>query len=398
MSNKTMYYQRRQEARIVIKKALPNLRKLKTEQNQAEFNSLLLQAVPEIKNYINRRIKMAIEKGHFPKNKYATNDFIDQLFVETYDHIEEFDNEDEFSIWLYQMTNELLDDAFTKEEFDDYQDHLKKESFYNEYIIKQIDNPDARRIKFKDERKLTVGISKKDLLSTKVKQKSAFYNCFAITVRIYTNVFKEMHIKVFNTGKMEIPGIVEKSLLGIVKKELLCHLRKYMGDDLEFVNTDVDHNVLINSNFNCGFYVNREKLHHIMKSNKYGLETSYDPCSYPGVKCKYYYNIDKPNEDQTGRISKSDNNMTTNDIILSNKYLEISFMIFRTGSCLIVGNCNEEVLRFVYKYIVNLLFQEYHNICIKNKEKFVKIKNDKLKKRKFVVDYDYYNDIILKFK
>lgn len=286
----------------------------------------------------------------------------------------------------------------TKEEFEDYQYHLKKESFYNEYIIKQIDNPDARRIKFKDERKLTVGISKKDLLSTKVKQKSAFYNCFAITIRIYTHAFKEMHIKVFNTGKMEIPGIVEKSLLGIVKKELLCHLRKYMGDDLEFVNTDVEHNVLINSNFNCGFYVNREKLHHIMKSNKYGLETSYDPCSYPGVKCKYYYNIDKPNEDQTGRISKSDNNMTTNDIILSNKYLEISFMIFRTGSCLIVGNCNEEVLRFVYKYIVNLLFQEYHNICIKNKEKFVKIKNDKLKKRKFVVDYDYYNDIILKFK
>jgi len=127
-----MYYQRRQEARIVIKKALPNLRKLKTEQNQAEFNSLLLQAVPEIKNYINRRIKMAIEKGHFPKNKYATNDFIDQLFVETYDHIEEFDNEDEFSIWLYQMTNELLDDAFTKEEFDELfydniDDYLKQD-------------------------------------------------------------------------------------------------------------------------------------------------------------------------------------------------------------------------------------------------------------------------------
>ena len=286
----------------------------------------------------------------------------------------------------------------TKEEFEDYHDHLKKESFYNEYIIKQIDNPDARRIKFKDERKLTVGISKKDLLSTKVKQKSAFYNCFAITVRIYTNVFKEMHIKVFNTGKMEIPGIVEKSLLGIVKTELLCHLRKYMGDDLEFVNTDVEHNVLINSNFNCGFYVNREKLHHIMKSSKYGLETSYDPCSYPGVKCKYYYNIDKTEEEQTGRISKSDNNMTTNDIILSSKYLEISFMIFRTGSCLIVGNCNEEVLRFVYKYIVNVLFQEYHDICIQNKEKFVKIKNEKIKKRKFVVDYDYYNDTILKFK
>lgn len=286
----------------------------------------------------------------------------------------------------------------TKEEFEDYKQHIEKETFYNEYIIKQIDNPDARRIKFKDERKLTVGISKKDLLSTKVKQKSAFYNCFALTIRIYTNVFKEMHIKVFNTGKMEIPGIVEKSLLGVVKNEILYHLRQYMGDDLEFVNNEVEHNVLINSNFNCGFYINREKLHHIIKSNKYGLETSYDPCSYPGVKCKYYYNIDKPNEEQTGRISKSDNSMTTNDIILSNKYLEISFMIFRTGSCLIVGNCCETVLRFVYKYIVDMLFDEYYDISIQNKDKFVKIKNNKMKKRKYVVDYDYYNDTILKFK
>ena len=284
----------------------------------------------------------------------------------------------------------------TKDEFEVYQQNIKNERFCNEYIIKQIDNPDARRIKFKDERKLTVGISKKDLMTTKIKQKSAFYNCFAITIRIHTHVFKEMHIKVFNTGKLEIPGIVEKSLLGIVKKELLLHLRKYIGDDLDFVNTDVEHNVLINSNFNCGFYINRDKLHNILKSSKYGVETSYDPCSYPGVKCKYYYNIVKSYEEQTGKIERIDNNMTTNDIILSKKYLEISFMIFRTGSCLIVGNCNEDVLRFVYKYIVNMLFDEYHEICIKNKEKFVKLKTDKKKKKKIVVDYNYYNDTILK--
>ena len=286
----------------------------------------------------------------------------------------------------------------TKEAFEEYKQNLTQESFYNEYIIKQIDNPDARRIKFKDERKLTVGISKKDLLSTKIKQKSAFYNCFAITLRIFTDVFKEMHIKVFNTGKMEIPGIVEKSLLGIVKTELLHHLREYMGNDLDFVNNDVEHNVLINSNFNCGFYINREKLHHIIKGSKYGLETSYDPCSYPGVKCKYYYNIDKPPEEQSGQISKTDNTMTTNDILRSKKYLEISFMIFRTGSCLIVGNCDEDVLRFVYRYIVEMLFTEYYEISIQNKEKFVKIKNDKMKKRKIIVDYNYYNNSILNFK
>lgn len=127
-----MYSQRRQETRVILKKELPKLRKLKKEQNQAAFNELLLQVVPEIKYYIKRRINTAIAKGHFSKNKYATNDFIDQLFVETYDHIEEFNDEDEFSIWLYKMTNQLLEDAFTEEEFDklffnNIDDYLKQD-------------------------------------------------------------------------------------------------------------------------------------------------------------------------------------------------------------------------------------------------------------------------------
>ena len=282
----------------------------------------------------------------------------------------------------------------TKEEFEDYKQRIKNEKFYDEYIIKQIDNPDARRIKFKDERKLTVGISKKDLITTKIKQKSAFYNCFAITIRIFTTTYKEMHIKVFNTGKMEIPGIVDKTLLSIVKTELLQHLKKYIGDDIDFVNTDIEHNVLINSNFNCGFYINRDKLHNIMKSSKYGLETSYDPCSYPGVKCKYYYNIDKPWEEQNGKIARIDNNMTTNDIILSNKYLEISFMIFRTGSCLIVGNCNEVMLRCAFRFIKKILIEEYKNISSQNVLLTDKVPKKISKKKKYTVNYHYYNETI----
>jgi RNA polymerase sigma factor (sigma-70 family) len=75
--------------------------------------------VPDIRKYILKRIKTAIQKNHFPKNKYVPNDFIDQLFIETYDHIENLRNEDEFYVWLYKKTNELLDDAITEEEFDD---------------------------------------------------------------------------------------------------------------------------------------------------------------------------------------------------------------------------------------------------------------------------------------
>ena len=282
----------------------------------------------------------------------------------------------------------------TPEEYEEYKRKLLNERYYNEVIIKQINNPEARRIKFKDERKLTIGISKKDIITTKVKNKNAFYNCFAITLRFFKNEYKEMHVKVFNTGKLEIPGIVESDLLDHVKYEIINRLQIYIDKPLAFINQDVEHNVLINSNFNCGFYINRDILFNILKSPKYGLDVSFDPCSYPGVKCKYYYNIEKSDEEQDGRISNYDNNMTTNDIMLSKKYSEISFMLFRTGSCLIVGNCNELILRFVYNFIVNMLFTEYNSLRIKNKEKFIKKEITKVRKKKINVDYNYFIETI----
>ena len=49
--------------------------------------------------------------------------------------------------------------------------------------------------------------------------------------------------------------------------------------------------VLINSNFNCGFYINREALYDILRY-KYNIQSIYDPCSYPGIQCKFYFNPD----------------------------------------------------------------------------------------------------------
>jgi RNA polymerase sigma factor (sigma-70 family) len=119
MENQTSYYKIRKELRISIKQTLPNLKRLKKETDKAAFYDLLSEVIPDIRRYIIKRVKTAIQKNHFPKNKYVPNDFIDQLFIETYEHIENFSNEDEFYIWLYKKTYELLDDAITEEEFDD---------------------------------------------------------------------------------------------------------------------------------------------------------------------------------------------------------------------------------------------------------------------------------------
>ena len=211
--------------------------------------------------------------------------------------------------------------------------------------------------------------------SYRSRKKGAFYNCFVVILRIKDeDIFKEIHIKVFNTGKLEIPGIqkdnlLEKSLSVLVK--ILQDITK--NRELKYIK-DSESTVLINSNFNCGFYIDREKLFNILRFN-YGINSCYDPCSYPGIQCEFYYDIRKENnlgkqESKTEKKSEKDANI-----------LRISFMIFRTGSCLIVGKCNEEILIYIYKFIKDLLIREFPNIATSILTIKPVDKNKKIKKK-----------------
>ena len=271
----------------------------------------------------------------------------------------------------------------TEEEYNIVKEKLKDQYYYTENVIKQINNPEARRIKFKDERKITIGISKKDIMNSRGKVKNAFYNCFAIIIRfIYEGSFREIHVKIFNTGKLEIPGILNKEMLILIKEKILILLSTILPIIPEFVETHNEHNVLINSNFNCGFYINRDVLFHILR-NTYNIESSYDPCSYPGIKCKFYFNNERTIEQsqQNGTIDKEDRNMKVYELIESKKYTEVSFMIFRTGSVLIIGNCSEDILIYIYEFIREILQTSYKSIVVFEEKNPVKVKHPKIRKK-----------------
>lgn len=285
----------------------------------------------------------------------------------------------------------------TPEEYELIKEKLQGIYYYTENIIKQIHNPNARRIKFKDERKITIGISRKDIMNTRVKVKNAFYNCFAIILRFSMDgVFREIHVKIFNTGKLEIPGVLNSRILDIVKIKILELLQPFLEKDIEFIENIENDNVLINSNFNCGYFINRDKLYAVLKSEKYGIETAYDPCSYPGVKCKFYFNHDHGFDIalQNGTVSIADRRMKMSELIDNKKYTEVSFMIFRTGSCLIVGNCSEQILVFIYQFIKKIFEAEYRTISVMNEEPIVKNKSIKLRKKLITVTNEYYQQII----
>jgi len=261
----------------------------------------------------------------------------------------------------------------TPEELKFIQDKLQHETYFEEHVITHIDNPSGR-IKFKDTRKLTIGISKKDLLSYRCKKKSAFYNCFVLILRTkIADTFKEFHVKVFNTGKLEIPGVQSETAFDMILEQVIQTLQPYVEQTLGY-KENTNETVLINSNFNCGFFINREVLYEILKF-KYNIQSIYDPCSYPGIQCKFYHNPDVVL--QNGCQISEENKHLYNDV------KEVSFMIFRTGSVLIVGRCDENVLMIIYEFLKIILNNEYKNICqkvSKNGDENTPVVKDKKKK------------------
>ena len=237
---------------------------------------------------------------------------------------------------------------------------LKNEKYYHEQEIEHIDNPEGR-IKFKVQMKINIGLCKKDILNYRCKLKRAFFNCFVLIMRVKdpsSDIFKEMHVKVFNTGKLEIPGIQSDESLTHVLNLLIGILKPIIGDDIGYI-PDKCETVLINSNFNCGYFINRDKLFNILKY-KYRIHSNYDSCSYPGIQCKFYYVPELGEENQTGQ--KPNPSMSSSYPYSIENVNEISFMIFRTGSVLIVGRCGENVLFCIYNFLKKLLETEYPEI------------------------------------
>jgi TATA-box binding protein (TBP) (component of TFIID and TFIIIB) len=245
-----------------------------------------------------------------------------------------------------------------QEELENINKKLQQYDFYTEYIITHIDKTQSDSSIYKDVRKISIGISQKDILSYRCKQKSAFYNCFVMILRLYddnNNTFKEMHIKIFNTGKIEIPGVQDDEIFEKTCKYILKILNNISNENKYYIHDDKTEIILINSNFHCGFCINRQKLFDIMRRN-YNLNASYDPCSYPGIQCKYKINSNN-----------------------------ISFMIFRTGSILIVGKCEDDIIRQTYEFIKKMLYTEFNNIKENYHQPIIKSKDKPAKQRKKII-------------
>ena len=247
-------------------------------------------------------------------------------------------------------------------EIDAIEAKLGQYSYHNTKVIAHVNKGDGA---LHDVRKINIGMSKKDIsASSKYNQKGAFYNCFVVTLRVFMyERFHEVHIKAFNSGNIEIPGIKDAALLDRTVEDFSALLRGLGIVFAEAAPFQRD-TILINSNFYCGYDINRETLYRVLV-DKYKITCWYDSCSYPGIQCKYYCYDDTTisairddGDIQRKPGQKHRKHPQCKDVANKAKIYEVSFFVFRTGNVLIVGRCTERVLEKIYGFIRTVLEDE----------------------------------------
>lgn len=195
----------------------------------------------------------------------------------------------------------------------------------------------------------------------KIKKKEVFYN--QVTIHYYLN--KIINIKIFNNGQIQMTGLKEVEH-GQIVVESICNLIKDINNQIKDNNNKIVDNkdfkvnkykiVLINSDFDIKYNVNRDILHrHLINMN---IFSSYEPLIYPGVNIKYFYNnIYNDGICKCTNICKGKGNA-----IGDGNCKRITIAVFKSGKIIITGANSFNQLLETYNFINNLMMI--------NKEKF----------------------------
>ena len=199
------------------------------------------------------------------------------------------------------------------------------------------------------------GFSKKMLKKKRKKtKKKSFYNQATIHV---VHDKKIMNVKLFNNGKIQITGLKEIDQGPILIQALIEYLQ-----DLSILDYDtflMNHKlVLINSDFDIGYEINREVLH--KEIIDMGIYSSYEPCIYPGVNIKYFIN----NNNTCGICECETICNGKGNGCGDGNCKKVTIAVFKSGKVIITGGQNQEQITESYRFITNF---------IENKKDYLKL-------------------------
>jgi len=191
------------------------------------------------------------------------------------------------------------------------------------------------------------GFSKKMLKKMRKKtKKKIFYNQATVHV---VHDGKIMNVKLFNNGKIQITGLKKVNQATVLVKTLIEYFQDLSVLDYEskLVESKL---VLINSDFDLGYEINREVLHGEIIDC--GLYSSYEPCIYPGVNIKYFMNINYAR----GGVCCCENICNgKGDADGDGDCKKVTIAVFKSGKVIITGGQNTNQLETSYHFIKNFI-------------------------------------------
>ncbi len=186
----------------------------------------------------------------------------------------------------------------------------------------------------------------------KEKTKKIFFN--QLTIHLFID--KLINMKVFNNGKLQLTGVKSEEqglkcinyLIDNIKKiDSINDNKIFDSKDINILNYDI---VLINSDFDLGHDIERNDLFNKLSEN--GYFSTFEPCTYPGVKIKYYHN--KNNEKDgicnCNRICNGKGNGDGDGDCKS-----ITVAVFKSGKVLVTGGRNYNHINIGCNFIKNFI-------------------------------------------
>jgi len=209
------------------------------------------------------------------------------------------------------------------------------------------------------------GINNKKFSEKKKACKKYFYN--QLTIHIFSSLKKNnrVNVKIFNNGRIQMTGINSDKIGEETMKVVIQELNVFYNNKEIFSNPDEEiksvgslETVLINSDFNINSPIKREILHRLIVKDNY--LSSYEPCNYPGVNIKYYYN---PLIDNKG-ICECE--CPCNGKGKDNTCKRITIAVFKSGSIIITGGRNKKHIQVAYEFITNFIEKNKEEVLVTN--------------------------------
>jgi TATA-box binding protein (TBP) (component of TFIID and TFIIIB) len=212
-----------------------------------------------------------------------------------------------------------------------------------------------------------IGESHRDALTNRKITNKSFFNQSTLVVRRAVrvggmlpsaNMFKEVNIKLFGNGSVQMTGINSEEFARETLEWLINECAKL--SETPFMKPPAVNKMniqMINSDFSIGVPIHSEAIHAILR-DRYSLFSIFEKTLYQGVDTKYFYNTARDQEADPGVCDCPTHCSGQGTGHGAGECKRITISIFQTGNIIITGARNMDQINEAHEFI-NRVFDRH---------------------------------------